>query len=71
MIVSKVTSKAQTTIPLAVRKALRLKAGDQVGYMIEADGVVLVRVSAGAEDDPFATFVEWASAADSKAYADF
>lgn len=71
MIVSKITSKAQTTIPLAVRKALRLKEGDQVGYVIEADSVVMVRVDAVAEDDPFAAFGEWGSVADSKAYADF
>jgi antitoxin PrlF len=71
MIVSKITSKAQTTIPLAVRKALRLKEGDQVGYVIEAGSVVMVRVDATGEDDPFAAFDEWASAADSKAYAGF
>ena len=31
MIISKITSKAQTTIPLAVRTALHLRKGDQVG----------------------------------------
>ena len=69
MIVSKITSKAQTTIPLAVRNALRLKQGDSVGYVIEGDHVVLRRVSEAPEDDPFATFSEWTSDADRDAYA--
>lgn len=68
MITSKLTSKAQTTIPQPVRTALRLKAGDQLVYEIE-DGVVILRKAgaAGAED-PFGTFTEWESDADRKAY---
>ena len=69
MIVSKITSKAQTTIPMAVRKALRLKEGDSVLYVIEGDQVILRRVNDMVEDDPFATFGEWASEADCEAYA--
>nr|WP_245408976.1 type II toxin-antitoxin system PrlF family antitoxin [Rhizobium wuzhouense] len=38
MITSKLSSKAQTTIPQAVRAALRLKEGDVIAYAIEADG---------------------------------
>ena len=71
MIVSKITSKAQTTIPMAVRTALRLREGDHVGYAIEQGRVILTRVTSGPEDDPFATFSEWASEADTKAYAGF
>ncbi len=71
MITSKLTSKAQTTIPQAVRTALRLKAGDAIAYVIEADRVVLTRAPAdNMPDDPFATFTEWDSEADRKAYAD-
>lgn len=70
MIISKITSKAQTTIPLAVRKALRLKEGDSLLYVIEGDLVTLRRVNEMADDDPFATFSEWASDADCAAYAD-
>ena len=69
MIVSKITSKAQTTIPMAVRKALRLKEGDSVLYVIEGDQVILRRVNDMVEDDPFAAFGEWASEADCEAYA--
>ena len=71
MIISKITSKAQTTIPLAVRTALRLREGDQVGYVIENGRVILTRVSDTPDDDPFATFHEWSSDADTQAYAGF
>ena len=68
MITSKITSKAQTTIPQAVRMALRVKAGDEIAYTIEGDRVILTRATAVAADDPFATFVEWDSNADHRAY---
>ncbi len=67
MIISKLTKKAQTTIPQAVRTALGLRAGDAIAYAIEDGRAVLTRFEAQA-DDPFATFSEWGSAADAKAY---
>jgi antitoxin PrlF len=73
MITSRLTSKAQTTIPQPVRTALGLHAGDEVSYEIEGDKVVLKRArkpAADAADDPFATFEEWRSEADQRAYAD-
>jgi antitoxin PrlF len=70
MITSKLTSKAQTTIPLPVRNALRLATGDELAYQIDGDRVVLTKVERGAVDDPFATFSEWSSEADANAYAD-
>ena len=70
MITSKLTSKAQTTIPQPVRAALRLKQGDEIVYMIEGDRVVLAKAAAPAVDDPFACFSEWDSEADRRAYAD-
>ncbi|QNJ57408.1 antitoxin [Pseudomonas phage Dolphis] len=69
MITSKITSKAQTTIPQAVRTALNLKAGDEVAYQIEDGRVILTRPDTQPADDPFATFAEWDSEADRKAYA--
>jgi antitoxin PrlF len=68
MITSKITSKAQTTIPQPVRTALRLKEGDELAYTIEDGRVVLTRVESNNTDDPFATFSEWDSDADRKAY---
>lgn len=69
MITSKLTSKAQTTIPQAVRAALRLKAGDEIAYAIEDGKVVLSRAGHEHQDDPFATFGEWSTQADADAYA--
>jgi len=69
MITSKLTTKAQTTLPQPVRRALKLHPGDEVRYEIEADRVILTRVETRA-DDPFATFSEWDSDEDRRAYAE-
>ncbi|HLJ63294.1 MAG TPA: type II toxin-antitoxin system PrlF family antitoxin [Stellaceae bacterium] len=69
MITSKVTSKAQTTIPQPVRAALRVQAGDEIAYSIDGDRVILTKAMGRAADDPFATFREWASESDRRAYA--
>ena len=70
MITSKLTSKAQTTIPQAVRAALGLREGDEIAYSIEEGRVVLTRATTEPVDDPFHTFTEWNSEADRRAYAD-
>ena len=70
MITSKLTTKAQTTLPRAVRYALGVGPGDDLAYKIEGDIVTLSRASTGVAEDPFATFTEWDSEADRKAYAD-
>jgi antitoxin PrlF len=69
MITSKLTSKAQTTIPLPVRNALRLAPGDEIAYAIDGDQVILSKAEKAAADDPFATFSEWSSDADREGYA--
>jgi len=43
---STVTSKGQTTIPGKIRKALRIKPGDRLQYMMEGEQVIL-RVHSG------------------------
>ena len=71
MITSKLTSKAQTTIPQpgSARHSGCVR-GDAIAYVIEAGHVVLTRARPNAvADDPFATFSEWDSAADTEAYA--
>jgi len=69
MITSKLTTKAQTTIPQPVRAALRLEPGDELIYEIDDQRVIVTKASRGAKpDDPFRTFHEWNSAADAKAY---
>lgn len=70
MIVSKITAKAQTTIPRAVREALGVGAGDSVAYDIRDGVVTLRRMPTGDPfDNPFALFTEWADDLDS-AYDD-
>jgi len=70
MIRSRMSSKAQTTIPRSVRVALGLREGDTIAYQIEGDRVVLTRVrQTETPEDPFATFAEWSSDADTAAYA--
>lgn len=66
--ISKLTSKAQTVIPKAVREKLGLKPGDLVRYVFEGERVVIERATGEGDDDPFATFSEWASEADEAAY---
>ncbi len=68
MITSKLSSKAQTTIPQPVRAALKLREGDELVYHIEADRVILTKAGKGASDDPFRSFEEWDSDADRKGY---
>jgi antitoxin PrlF len=76
MITSKLTSKAQTTIPQPVRAALGVGAGDELAYTIEDGRVMLTKVSprrirkGDPLDDPFATFTEWDSEADRRAFKD-
>jgi antitoxin PrlF len=76
MITSKLTSKAQTTIPQAVRTALDVGPGDEIAYAI-ADGHVLLtkavppKLHRGAPfEDPFATFWEWDTREDEEAFGD-
>ncbi|MEQ7155670.1 AbrB/MazE/SpoVT family DNA-binding domain-containing protein [Brevundimonas aurifodinae] len=69
MITSRITSKAQTTVPQAVRTALGVQPGDDLAYEITDGRVVLTKARSILEDDPFAEFDEWASEADQRAYA--
>ena len=46
MLHSTVTSKGQTTIPGKIRKALRIKAGDKLQYLVEGDHAT-IRVHPG------------------------
>lgn len=68
---SKLTSKFQATIPLAVRRKLGLKAGDAVVFEIENDVITVRRATA--LDKEYAkslegTLTEWLSQEDEEAY---
>lgn len=65
---AKITSKSQLVLPRAVREHLGVKPGDTIVFHYGRDGVRVEK--APAEDDPFATFHEWASDADDDAYKD-
>jgi antitoxin PrlF len=69
MITSKITSKAQTTIPQPVRAALHLDEGDELVYAIRGNRVILTKAQPVSED-PFGVFDEWASEADQRAYGE-
>jgi antitoxin PrlF len=67
---SKLTIKAQTTIPQPVRSALNLKPGDELSYEIRGSHAILAKArQRRSGDDPFKTFAEWDSEADRRAYA--
>jgi antitoxin PrlF len=70
VITSKLTAKAQTTIPQPIRAALQLREGDEIAYVIENDRVVIRKaaMTALSAEDPFRVFDEWDSDADRKAY---
>ena len=68
MITSKLTSKAQTTIPRTVRHHLGLNVGDSLGFSIETGRVILTK-SSDVEARPLSVFDEWERAADAAAYA--
>ena len=57
MIIGRITAKAQTAIPRAVRLALGVKPGDEIAYEIEGDRVILRRAG-DPFDKPFASFTE-------------
>lgn len=67
---SKVSVKSQTVLPREVRDRLRVGPGDRLRYVMDEHGVRIEKGTAQEEDDPFATFTEWASEADEEAYAD-
>lgn len=69
MISSKLTSKAQTTVPRAVRAALQLGVGDTILYSIEHDHVVMTKAVAPSPEIITASYEEWDSENDRRAYA--
>ena len=68
MISSKITSKAQTTVPRPVRAALKLGLGDTIIYTIEGDQVVMTKAVSPSGDSPTAAYDEWDSENDRRAY---
>lgn len=72
-LMTRLTSKGQATIPVEIRKALRLKEGDRVLFEFEKGKVTLRR--ADSLDRAFlklaeAAFEDWNSAEDEAAFRD-
>jgi antitoxin PrlF len=53
---STLTSKGQLTLPVEIRRALRLKAGDQVEFYADLDGVIRLRARNLASAEMFEKF---------------
>lgn len=70
MISSKITSKAQTTVPRSVRAALKLGVGDTIVYTIENDRVTISKAAPPLADSATAAYEEWDSENDRRAYAE-
>ena len=72
-LLSKVTSKGQTTIPVSVRKRLGLKSGDLVEFKVGKSGVMLSkadRLDAAFLKLAQQTFSDWNSKEDDEAFRD-
>ena len=68
-VISRVGARSQTVLPKAVRQALGIAPGDQVGFLIRDGRVTLTAVrSEEVLDDPFTHFEEWSSEADRRGY---
>jgi len=70
---SKLTKKYQVTVPLAVRKKLKLNAGDTIVFDIEKDTIKLrkarpIDIEFSSALNP--TLSEWESKNDEEAYSD-
>jgi looped-hinge helix DNA binding domain, AbrB family len=67
-VIARITSKSQLVLPKEVRARLDVGPGDTLEFRIDGKGVHVEK--AQTQDDPFATFDEWASKADDDAYRD-
>jgi antitoxin PrlF len=68
LIISKLTSKAQTTIPQAIREHLGVKEGDLLGFAIEGERVLLLKPVPRRPAARPPVFCEWDSETDQRAY---
>lgn len=69
---SKISRKGQVTVPVVVRKAIGVKPGDSIAYVIEKSGAVRIR-KADVFDAAYhaalsKTLTEWTSREDDEAF---
>jgi len=73
MLVSKISSKGQITVPRQVREAIGVDYGDTIGYEIQDEFVVLRRVEpldAAFHSAVSRTLTEWTTPEDDEAFRD-
>ncbi|EAT58168.1 AbrB/MazE/SpoVT family DNA-binding domain-containing protein [Chlorobium ferrooxidans] len=71
MDIAKITSKGQTTIPVSIRKAAQLEAGDTVTFEYKNDSVIIRKIRMAGDDylkSISETLNEWNSAEDEEAW---
>ena len=74
--VTRLTTKHQTTIPVEVRRALGLKAGDQVEFSVEGNAVTLRKAEPRLSEDLVFRLVQalamrdWDTPEDDEAFRD-
>jgi AbrB family looped-hinge helix DNA binding protein len=71
MEIAKISSKGQTTIPAAIRKAVHLKTGDLLAFEVEGDHLVVRKIQSS--NDAYlrgieSTLDEWSLPEDEEAW---
>jgi antitoxin PrlF len=59
MIESVITAKSQTTLPSGVRKALGVRPGDRLAYIVEGDRAVIMKAGSDVEDPVIGAFLDF------------
>jgi antitoxin PrlF len=72
MPISRITAKGQTTIPVSIRKAAHINAGDTLAFEIKGDYLIVRKIKS--PNDAYlkgveATLNEWSSPEDKEAWS--
>ena len=73
MELAKITARGQTTIPKSIREAASLREGDVIGFEIEGDRLVVLKVVPGRDEYLHGlgeVMGEWLSPEDEEAWRD-
>jgi AbrB family looped-hinge helix DNA binding protein len=71
MHIARITSKGQITIPVSIRKAAQLKAGDTLEFELKGDYVIVRKIKSPADEylkGIEETLSEWSSPEDEEAW---
>jgi len=59
MIKSVITAKSQTTLPSGVRKALGVRPGDRLAYVLDGDRAMIMKAPTDEEDPVIGAFLDF------------